>query len=211
MTTTLKDFARKFIRRPVMRPPPPVKTQEAAYSAIFSMYDEPHGPSKRLIDLSLAAVEQAMSISLAPLGRDEEERKRLDCFPGEHFRFIAGLVRTMRPEVVVHMGDDNLTHRVLKEEKLGRLMRTDLATTGRVDGRAGLIILEGPHDGEWERRQVEMLRTSVDFSAAPILLIDGSRYYETIPLWRSLDLPKLDVTTFAHWSGTLMVELTRPH
>jgi hypothetical protein len=119
-TTTLKDFARMFIRRPVTRPPPPVKTQAAAYSAIFSMYDEPHGPSRRLIDLSLAAVEQAMTASLANLGRDDEERKRLDCFPGEHYRFIAGLVRTLRPEVVVHMGPDNLTARVLQNETIPR-------------------------------------------------------------------------------------------
>jgi predicted O-methyltransferase YrrM len=66
---------------------------------------------------------------------------------------------------------------------------------------ADLIFIDGPHDGETEAAMVANLRT-IRFDAPPILVLDDVRLWTMLKFWRELALPKLDFTSFGHWSGT---------
>jgi hypothetical protein len=46
----------------------------------------------------------------------------------------------------------------------------------------------------------------VQFTAGPILVLDDIRLWTMLEIWRSVSWPKLDVTSFGHWSGTGMVD-----
>jgi predicted O-methyltransferase YrrM len=73
--------------------------------------------------------------------------------------------------------------------------------------RADLIFIDGPHDGETETRIVKNLR-QVNFRSAPLLVFDDIRLWDLLRFWRELPLPKLDITSFGHWSGTGIAEWT---
>jgi len=38
--------------------------------------------------------------------------------------------------------------------------------------------------------------------------MDDIRFKNMIPLWRSITQPKLDISSFGHWSGFGMVDLS---
>lgn len=66
---------------------------------------------------------------------------------------------------------------------------------------ADLIFIDGPHDGETEARMIANLRT-IRYDAPPILVLDDVRLWTMLKFWRELAFPKLDFTSFGHWSGT---------
>jgi predicted O-methyltransferase YrrM len=72
---------------------------------------------------------------------------------------------------------------------------------------ADLIFIDGPHDGETEARMIANLR-SVRFEAPPILVLDDIRLWTMLKFWRELAIPKLDFTSFGHWSGTGLADWT---
>jgi hypothetical protein len=51
------------------------------------------------------------------------------------------------------------------------------------------------------------LRT-IRFDAPPILVLDDVRLWTMLKFWRELALPKLDFTSFGHWSGTGLADWT---
>jgi hypothetical protein len=70
---------------------------------------------------------------------------------------------------------------------------------------ADFIFIDGPKDGVTEQRFVNVL-ASVDLPRNPIVMFDDIRVLNMIELWRRLARPKLDLTSFAHWSGTGIVD-----
>lgn len=70
---------------------------------------------------------------------------------------------------------------------------------------ADLIFLDAAKDGQQERRFLELF-DGVQFTAGPILVLDDIRLWTMLEIWRSVSWPKLDVTSFGHWSGTGMVD-----
>jgi len=73
---------------------------------------------------------------------------------------------------------------------------------------AELIFVDGPKDGHFESDFLSNLR-SVKFKKAPLLVFDDIRLWNMLSIWRSIQVPKLDVTSFGHWSGTGLVHWTR--
>lgn len=71
--------------------------------------------------------------------------------------------------------------------------------------KADLIFIDGPHDGATESRIMENLR-KIDFRSQPLLVFDDIRLWDLLKFWRELRLPKLDITSFGHWSGTGIAE-----
>lgn len=72
---------------------------------------------------------------------------------------------------------------------------------------ANLIFVDARHDGHQER---EFLRgfDDVGLSNAPIVVFDDIRVWGMLAFWREIDRPKLDLTSFGHWSGTGLVDYT---
>ncbi len=75
--------------------------------------------------------------------------------------------------------------------------------------QASLIFLDGPKDGLFEGRLLEHL-TRIEPLPGRILVIDDIRFVNMIDCWTSIASPKLDLTSFGHWSGTGLVDLSNP-
>jgi predicted O-methyltransferase YrrM len=65
---------------------------------------------------------------------------------------------------------------------------------------ANLIFIDGPKNGVFEPAFVPMLVPLL--RPGQLLVFDDIRKLTMLQLWRDLPLPKLDVTSFGHWSGT---------
>jgi predicted O-methyltransferase YrrM len=70
---------------------------------------------------------------------------------------------------------------------------------------ADFMFIDGPKDNVFEYRLMELLRT-VKFEKAPILVFDDTRLWSMLQFWRQLPYPKMDMTSFGHWSGTGLLE-----
>lgn len=70
---------------------------------------------------------------------------------------------------------------------------------------ADLIFLDGPKDGRFEPVVLAQLET-LDFEKAPYVLFDDIRDRNMLRFWRELRHPKLDISSFGHWTGTGLVE-----
>jgi predicted O-methyltransferase YrrM len=66
---------------------------------------------------------------------------------------------------------------------------------------ADLIFIDGPKDGEFEYRLMSHLGTLKLRPGTP-LLFDDIRLWNMLDFWHMLDLPKLDLTGFGHFTGT---------
>jgi predicted O-methyltransferase YrrM len=72
---------------------------------------------------------------------------------------------------------------------------------------AELIFVDGPKDGQFEPRFLENLKL-VEFKRPTLLLFDDIRLWNMLSVWRNITKPKLDLTSFGHWSGTGLLEWT---
>ena len=190
---TVKQMVRKWVPRAIETPPCPVEVEESAYSAMFSLFDEPGRPTQRLIELALDAVERAM--------KDVEVEGSV--WPGEELRLLGGLMLAMRPKVVVEIGSSNA--------KASEVMKKFLPEGARIVSEvagAEFILVRGPGDGKFEEQVLEQLG-GLKFEEPPIVMFNDTRRWEMLRFCREIRNPKLDMTSFGRWTGTLLVELTR--
>lgn len=73
---------------------------------------------------------------------------------------------------------------------------------------AGLIFIDATHDGRLENQLMEGLK-KVPFRDRVFILFDDIRVWTMLKMWRDISLPKIDLTSFGHWSGTGLVQLDR--
>jgi hypothetical protein len=108
---------------------------------------------------------------------------------------------------------------VLTEEdfSLGRLKQylVDLKDTEIFEQHRGylqnadFIMLDGPKDGHFEERFLSLLG-NINFDEKPRwLFIDDIRFDNMQNLWRSISSPKLDLSSFGHFSGTGLVNIQK--
>ena len=72
---------------------------------------------------------------------------------------------------------------------------------------ADLIFVDGPKDAATESifiKSMEML----SLEKAPLIIFDDIRLWNMLEIWRNIKKPKLDLTSFGHWSGTGLVHWT---
>lgn len=72
---------------------------------------------------------------------------------------------------------------------------------------ADVIFADGPKDGVFERVFLDRLM-ELGLSRRPLLVLDDIRLWNMLAIWREIRQPKLDVTSFGHWSGTGFVDWT---
>jgi len=88
------------------------------------------------------------------------------------------------------------------EQRLGDLADPSVFKAEReLLAQADLLFIDGPKDGRFEGRFLELLLPVVRETGA-LLVFDDIRVVPMVRLWRELDIPKLDFTSFGHWSGT---------
>lgn len=69
-----------------------------------------------------------------------------------------------------------------------------------------LIFIDATHDGQLEKKLLDLLKTC-SFKNRLYIIFDDIRVWTMIKMWREIFYPKLDLTSFGHWSGTGIVEL----
>jgi len=72
---------------------------------------------------------------------------------------------------------------------------------------AELIFVDGPKDGMFEPKFISLLG-KLNIKKGTLLIFDDIRVLNMIVPWRRIDRPKLDLTSFGHWSGTGLVDWT---
>ena len=70
---------------------------------------------------------------------------------------------------------------------------------------ADFIFSGAAKDGVMEQRFIDNFKP-LQFKNAPIVMFDDIRLWKMLKIWRALDRPKLDLTSFGHWSGTGLVD-----
>ncbi|MCC6212800.1 MAG: methyltransferase [Burkholderiales bacterium] len=91
-----------------------------------------------------------------------------------------------------------------------RQVLADLARAGDFRTHEGLlrgahiIFIDGPKDGVFEPTFLALL-SATHFERAPLLVLDDIRFPNMVPLWERISAPKLDLSSFGHWSGTGVV------
>ena len=70
-----------------------------------------------------------------------------------------------------------------------------------------LLFVDGPKDGVFERKLLQQLET-VEFHKALLVVMDDIRFWNMLAIWQDIARPKLDLTSFGHWSGTGLVDWT---
>jgi predicted O-methyltransferase YrrM len=216
--------------------PPPVKASHGEYSMILSMQDEAAKPNRELIELSLKAIQQAIDVDLSFLQNSYAnlwpgEHYRLLA------AFCQALNPSLVIEIGTATGLSALSmlpffsgklitydikewhtypDTVLKPADFGRLEQVvgDLGdeaffkTQKNLIQKAEFIFIDASHDGALEKTILERLE-KVPFEKAPILFFDDIRVWTMLKMWREIAHPKLDLTSFGHWSGTGIVKLYR--
>jgi predicted O-methyltransferase YrrM len=70
-----------------------------------------------------------------------------------------------------------------------------------------LIFCDAPKDGVFEHKFLANL-TTIRPQSTTILVLDDTRLLNMIDVWRSILSPKLDLTSFGHWAGTGLVDMS---
>jgi predicted O-methyltransferase YrrM len=70
-----------------------------------------------------------------------------------------------------------------------------------VFAEAEFIFVDGPKDGVTEQKFIDAIG-SLHLPKNPIVMFDDTRVINMIEIWRRFGRPKMDLTSFGHWSGT---------
>jgi len=74
---------------------------------------------------------------------------------------------------------------------------------------ADFIMLDGPKDDEFERTFLNLCTQLKPSTRPKWLLIDDIRFDNMVHLWRSIKSPKIDISSFGHFSGTGLVNIEK--
>jgi predicted O-methyltransferase YrrM len=86
--------------------------------------------------------------------------------------------------------------------------RETFAAYSSLLSQAELIFVDAPKDGVFEPSLLKNFET-IDFAAKPIVVFDDTRLWNMLRFWREIKMPKMDLTSFGHWSGTGVCEWDR--
>ena len=218
--------------------PWPIPEREGKRSVIMHPADV--RPTARIIDLALAAASRARELHF-----DSPVFSRYPLFnvwPGQHYRFPAGLVAELQPRLIVEIGTFTGLSSLAMRSQLpagGRIVTFDLVPWDQIqttaltpadfqDGgmeqritnlmewpgieenrslleNADFIFIDAAKDGSGERILLEHFR-KLNFKNKPILAFDDIRLWKMLQIWDEIPEPKMDVSSFAHWTGTGLVD-----
>jgi len=237
----LKQIKNFILRRVLL--PVPFQAANIQYSMIAPMHDEVSRASDRLLDVSLRATQNARDMVLDDVcSRTKEGPCWAEIWPGEHYKFLAGMVAAMEPKLVIEIGTftgmgtlsllktlpinstlvtfdlipwrsfDNtlLLEKDFQdgrlEQRLGNLADQDFFQKNvELMKKADLIFIDGPKDVVFETTFFNNL-DKIHFDSSPLLVIDDIKLWNMLKIWRNIKKPKLDITSFGHWSGTGLVD-----
>lgn len=96
--------------------------------------------------------------------------------------------------------EDGRLHQVIADLSIPSSFETNLDLLLKAD----FLFVDGPKDGRFEDGFLQLLR-GVATKPSLIIAFDDIRLWNMLGTWRRIASPKLDVTSFGHWSGTGLV------
>jgi len=92
------------------------------------------------------------------------------------------------------------------EQRLVDLSNPVLAKTQKSElAQADIVFVDAAKDGQMEYFFCDFFESIEFASRNPLFVFDDIRMPVMLELWRSIRHPKLDITSFGHWSGTGLV------
>jgi predicted O-methyltransferase YrrM len=70
---------------------------------------------------------------------------------------------------------------------------------------ADLVFIDAAKDDVMERDFVRNLK-AIGLKQNTVVIFDDIRLWNMLDIWRRVDFPKLDLTSFGHWSGTGVIQ-----
>jgi predicted O-methyltransferase YrrM len=206
-----------------------------------------HAPSSdqsandTLIKLLINACQVAASELIENANPALPDTHLFNVFPGERYRLLNGLIRTLNPRRVIEIGtftgmgsfaivqglsgtlhtfdvvpwSDFKSHLHQRHFDSGRVVQhlTDLSDSAAFQvhrqllNDADLIFLDAPKDGRFEYKIAPLL-ANLSPRSSRFLVVDDIRFVNMIDWWQAVQSPKLDMTSFGHWSGTGLVDIS---
>ncbi len=74
---------------------------------------------------------------------------------------------------------------------------------------ADLVFVDAAKDGQLERRILANF-DAIGLKDGAIVVFDDIRVWNMLDIWRGIKRPKLDLTSFGHYSGTGLIDWTGP-
>jgi len=71
-----------------------------------------------------------------------------------------------------------------------------------------LILLDADKSGDFEDNLLTKMSTISFESKFRLLFIDDIRYFSMYRIWKKIHNPKIDLTSFGHWSGSGLVDIS---
>jgi predicted O-methyltransferase YrrM len=68
-----------------------------------------------------------------------------------------------------------------------------------------IIFIDGPKNISFEKAFLKNI-SELEFDNPPLLIFDDIRLWNMLGIWRDIKKPKLDLTSFGHWTGTGLVD-----
>jgi predicted O-methyltransferase YrrM len=231
---------RFLTRKPVLR------TVRHSELSILTSVDDDARPNRRLIELSLRAIQDALTNDLGDLqarNKDLPDAVYYEVYPGNHYRLLHVLARNLARRNIVEVGTFTgmssacmlrgmpdscklttfdlvswrMFHSHLDEANFasGRINQvledlSDSDTFGKhinLFETSEMIFCDAPKNGVFEPKFLANL-TRVRPTADCLLVLDDIRLLSMIDVWRAIRSPKLDLTSFGHWAGTGLVDIT---
>ena len=72
---------------------------------------------------------------------------------------------------------------------------------------AEIIFMDAPKDGLFEYKFISLL-SKLQPKKKKLLVLDDIRFVNMIDLWVSIESPKIDVSSFGHWSGSGFIDIS---
>lgn len=183
-------------------------------------------PSAFLLSLAFEAIEDAFAAHVHSIPTTEYNGF-INIYPGEHYRLLRSMMRIIRPDNVFEIGTGEgfsamamtegdpsatiTTVDVLPPRKFNTsnihsmVVRLGDPPPATYLEAADFIFIDGPKDGEYEPMLLGALK-SLTLKPWVIIMLDDIRLANMVQLWKDIDRPKLDLTSFGHWSGTGLID-----
>ena len=192
--------------------------------------------AREMLEIGIRSLNRDLSHMLRK-SENSVDREVITSTFGEHYKFLEELSYSMQPNLAIEIGTHRglgtlalskyskktITFDIVPWKQFnGTLLResdfcaieqkvTDLSLKGEWDKNinsfrnADIVFLDGPKNGKFEEIILPLLLQNMKRNS--ILIIDDIRFLNMIGLWKSIEMPKFDATSFAHYSGTGVVRI----
>jgi len=197
--------------------------------------DDDVSPNDFLMETTVLAVHEAWKTEIKDINPDKPDSMFYNVFPGEHYRLLKALVKNLNPKHMVEVGtytgmgtlalnqgcptaelstfdiipwDEFDTHLENTDvvQYIGDLSHPEtFAEHFELLNDADFLFVDAPKDGKFEYAFAQLL-TQLTPREKRVIVFDDIRFTNMMLLWRGVKSPKLDISSFGHWSGTGIVD-----